>query len=167
MYAPDFYVDYRLLTAHNSASEQPSQLRHAGLLHEYSTLADFVAAFPDGNTVPCVPSVRLDSSVVGVRTGHNVRSDAIPLILSPSYLSAMLLTGGFFAQAAHIHWMVAIKRPAGMYTPNAAVSLLLHHLSHCTLPFYLSHPAAPKEVIDKVWGWGKWPQLCRLALSRE
>ena len=167
MYAFDFSVDYRLLIAHISASEQPNQARHTGLLHENSALADFVAAFPDGNTVPLVPSVPQDSSVVGVRTGHNIRSDVIPLMLSPSYLAAMLLTGGFFAQAAHIHWMVVIKRPAGMYTPNAAVSLLLHHLSHSTLPFYLSHPAAPKEVTDSVWGWGMWPQLCRLALSRE
>lgn len=167
MYAPDISVDCRLLTAHNSASEQPKQLRHVGLLHEYSTLAEFIAAFPDGNSVPLVPAVPQDSSGVGVRTGHNVRSDVIPMMMSPSYLAAMLLNGGFFAQAAHIHWMAVIKRPAGMYTPNAAVSLLLHHLSHSTLPFYLSHPLAPIEVIDKVWGWGEWPHLCRLALSRE
>ena len=165
VYAFDFSTDYRLLTAHHSTSEQLTQNKNADSLDEFSTLADLVAAFPDGNTAPCIPSVLQESS--GVCTGHNVRSDVIPLVLSPSYLAALLLTGGFFAQAAHIHWMTVNKRPAGMYTPNAAVSLLLHHLSQGTLPFYLSHAGAPKEVIDNLWGWGGWTQICRRALSRD
>jgi hypothetical protein len=160
--ANDFSPICRLLTAHHSASEQH---KHAGHLNDFSTLSDFITAYPDGSTALSVPFVPHGSS--GVRSGHDIRSDVIPMILSPSYLAVLLITGGFFAQAAHIHWMTVIKRPAGMYTPNAAVSLLLHHLSHCTLPFYLSHPAAPKEVIEQLWGWGGWSQLCRQALNRN
>lgn len=158
----DFSSIRRLLTAHNSASQQH---KHAVPLDDFCTLSDFVTAYQDGSTAPSVPSVPQDS--FGVRSRDDIRSEVIPMILSPSYLAVLLLTGGYFAQAAHIHWMTVIKRPAGMYTPNAAVSLLLHHLSHCALPFYLSHPAAPKEVIDNKWGWGGWSQLCRQALKRD
>lgn len=88
------------------------------------------------------------------------------MMLSPCYLVALLLDGGFFCQAAHIHWTAVMRRPQSMYTADAAASLLFDHFSSAALPFYLVASSAPREMLGGVWGWGRWKALCEAALSK-
>ena len=105
------------------------------------------------------------SSSRGGHSGTGERFEVLPLVLSPQYLSAVLLGGGFFSQAAHIYWTAVLRRPSGMFTAGAATSLLFAHISQSALPFYLSSPDAPKEVAKQAWGWGKWRETCEDALQ--
>ena len=88
------------------------------------------------------------------------------MVLSPCYLVALLLDGGFFCQAAHIHWTAVTRRPQSMYTADAAASLLFDHFSTAALPFYLVASSAPREMVGGVWGWGSWKALWEAALSK-
>lgn len=100
----------------------------------------------------------------GISLGRNGQCTLLPLVLSPSYLAAMLLKGGYFSPAAHVYWTVGVRRPQGLYTADAASSLLFSHLSSATLPFYLSLPSAPEEVVEQTWGWAQWGAVCHHAL---
>lgn len=94
------------------------------------------------------------------------RCDVLPLVLSPCHLVAFLLNGGFFCQAAHIHWTAVTRRPQGMYTADAAASLLFDHFATSALPFYLVASSSPREMLSGVWGWGRWKTVCEVALSK-
>ena len=106
------------------------------------------------------------ASVSSSDASSALRCRVLPLMLSPCYLVALLLDGGFYCQAAHIHWTSVMRRPQSMYTADAAASLLFDHFSCAALPFYLVAPTAPREMLGRAWGWGKWKALCEAALRK-
>jgi hypothetical protein len=129
-------------------------------LNDLPGISEFPKTFPLSST----EKSHIGNAGDGISLGRNEQCTLLPLVLSPSYLAAMLLAGGYFSPAAHIHWTVVVRRPLGLYTADAAASLLFAHMSCAALPFYLSLPSAPEEVVEQTWGWGLWGAVCHNAL---
>jgi hypothetical protein len=131
---------------------------------DFSTFLDDLCGVSESLKIFPLSSAEKGHTGDGIGLSRNGQCTLLPLVLSPSYLAAMLLAGGFFSPAAHIHWTIVVRRPVGLYTADAAASLLFAHMSSAALPIYLSSPAAPEEVVEQTWGWALWGAVCHNAL---
>ena len=131
-----------------------------------NSLLEFIQTLPDIARSHNLNMESVSGSVdVTEKKGNNdLKCVTLPLVLTPLYLSAVLLTGGFFPLAAQIYWSTVLRRPSALFTSEAACALLFSHISTSALPFYLSSSDSLIEVVERSWGWNHWNALCQRAL---